>query len=151
MDDFFTAFGLVGSQMMDINSLAHNIPYRHAGVQACIRILKDNLHPASIRKHIDALLFTKHRIACSVSDRLSGFIRQRHIAGIENDLIIVDNPSGGRFIQPQQRTARCRLSAAAFSDQAQRLSFADKKGYIVNRLHIFFFEKLAAGNRKILF
>lgn len=58
--------------MMNINSFADNISYRHTRVKTRIRVLKYHLHLSSIGEHIhrDFFLFVKYDVSvvyyCSV-------------------------------------------------------------------------------------
>ena len=127
-DDLVVAVLGVVAQVMDVDALAHNITDGHTGVQAGIRILKDDLHAAAVGQHVhrDLLFFIKQHLA------------------------IVDDGAVGGLVQAQQGTAGGGLTAAGLADQAQGLALANGKAYVVHSLHIALVFAHAAGGKILL-
>ena len=122
------SFLLIGSKLMNINSLSNNIGYCHSRVKACIRILEYDLHLLTIWKHIYCnLLLT-----------------------VKDYLIIIDDLTCSRLIQTQQSTSCCGLTTSGLSYKSKSLSFIYIKGYIINGLYIFLILTIATS-REILF
>ena len=122
-------------KLMDINRLSDNISNRHTGIQTCIWILKNNLHPAPVWQHIYSTLGTKDHIAVSVPLRCSIRILQRMLSAVKYNLSIIYNTSVRRLIQPEHGTADCCFSAARLSYKSQRLASSDCKRHVIDRFY----------------
>ena len=101
---------------MNVQRLPDDFANRHARVERSGGILKNQLHLAPERQHIDRDL----------------------LLAVENGLAIVNDLSGGRFIQTQNRSAQRGFAAAGLADNAERLAFINMQRYILNRLNIIF-------------
>ena len=118
----------VGAQVVDVDTLAHDVADRHAGVKARIGVLEHNLHTAPVGQHIHRNLF---------------LLVKQHLA-------VIDNRAVGRLIQAQQGAAGGRLAAAGFADQTQGLALADGKAHVIHSLHILLVLAHAAGGEILL-
>ena len=110
-------------QFLDIQRFSDDVLHGHTGIQRRIGILKDH-------GRFPAELF-------DISFGLHGFTAIDHFAR-------------GRFVQVQDRTSRCSLTAAGLSDQTQGLSLHDVKRDVIHGLEGLCPEKPDI-DRKILF
>ena len=93
---------------VDDQRLAHDLQQRPARIQRSVGILKDHLHVAA------QTLEARSSAACAT-------LMTPMLAIFEPDV------AAGRVVGAQDATARGRLAAAAFADQAQRLALADEE------------------------
>ena len=81
-----------GTELMNIKRFADDISYGHTRIEACVRILENDLHLLAVGKHLDGYLLL--------------FVKQ--------DFSVVNNLSVCGLMQSQERSSRCRLAAAGF-------------------------------------
>ncbi len=98
------------TEPVDVQSLGNDVRHRHARVQRCIRILKNNLRPAA---EFPLLCPVQAVYVHPVKENLSACLIVQAHGG---------SPAGG-------------LAAAGFADHAKRLSPVYGEGHIVHRLH----------------
>ena len=113
-DDLIVAILFVLGQMMDINALTHDVADGHAGIQTCVGILKNDLHPAAVGQHIhcDLVVLIKQQVA-----------------------VIVDLAAGG-LVQAQQGASGCGLATTGLAYQTKGLTLADGKAYVIHSLNV---------------
>ena len=103
LTDFFLLLLFGIAELIDLQRLCDDISDGHSGVQRCVGILENDLH-------ILAKLFQ---------------LRLGHVRDI---LSLKDNPAACSLMQVQDHPAQCRLSAAGFSHDPQRLSLPQTEG-----------------------
>ena len=127
-DDLIVAVLFVLGQMMDINALTHDVANGHAGVQTCVGILKNDLHPAAVGQHIhcDLVVLIKQQVA-----------------------VIVDLTAGG-LVQAQQGAAGGGLATTGLTYQTKGLALADSKAYVIHSLNVLAVLAHTAGGEILL-
>ena len=94
---------------VDAQTLADAVADRRARVEAGVRVLEDDLHPAPVRLQLRAL-------------------ERRDVPAVEVDR------ARRRLDEPQQQPPDRRLAAARFADEPQRLAARDLEADAVDRL-----------------
>ena len=127
-DDLIVAVLFILSQMMDINALTHDVANGHAGVQTCVGILKNDLHPTAVGQHIhcDLVILIKQQVA-----------------------VIVDLAAGG-LVQAQQGAAGSGLATTGLIYQTKGLTLADGKAYVIHSLNVLAVLAHTAGGEILL-
>ena len=109
---------------MNVNRFADNVSDCHSRVKARIRILKNHLHFAAVRKHINRNL----------------------VIFVKNHVSVINNFSVRRFVKAKKSTAYGCFSAAGFSDKTESFAFVNEKRNVVNGLNnLFVFSSSACG------
>ena len=114
--DHVPALIFAGTNLMDIQGFAHDLPDSHPRVQAGGGILEDDLHLPAVRLHFEADLFLL----------------------IEDRCAVIDDLAVGRLDQADHRPPQRTFAASAFAHDPQRFSPENGEGYGLDSLHILF-------------
>ena len=127
-DDLIVAVLFVLGQVMDVDALTHDVADGHTGIQAGVRILEHDLHPAAVGQHVhrDLVVLIKQQVA------------------------VVIDLTAGRLVQAQQGAAGGGLATAGLAYQAQGLALADGKADIIHGLDILAVLAHTAGGEILL-
>ena len=150
LDDAIVALTFVCCKLMNIDGFAHDIADRHTRVKRSIRILKNNLHFAAVRQHIDRSFLSHHGFAVLAKHRLAVGAHQRGFAGIIDDVAIIDDTAIGRLVQAQQSTAGGGFATAGLAYQTERLALINIERNVVDCFNDLFLKHFAASYREIL-
>ena len=133
-DNALPALLLTGAELVDINGFPHNIPNGHAGVQAGVGVLEDDLHLPAEGEHIHGGFHPAFGAAVFIQNRASVGVLEGAPAAVVNHFPVVEDAAVGGLVEAEHGPAHGGLAAAGFSHQPQGLPLADEEGDVVHRL-----------------
>ena len=128
LDNHIITLLLGRCKMVDINWGTDNITDCHTWVQTGVWILEYNLHFLTIRQHI----------LCNL------------LFFIKNNLIIINNSAARWFIETEQCTSCCCLTASGLTNKTKCFTSDDKEGNIIYSLNIFLVLSKTTGRKVLL-